>query len=197
MNEVNQDNIFWALLRNEIVENKCDHSKYKQWENETAELKMYLIKRGQVNYPINDRMNEDYWGEYAPIVLSKYPFHNCEIYQCSKCKEFFFYYLENGGHGVQKRYRIINVNLIDKRDYKPNIDTIIDSKSYDYLVQKSPDGNLSLDICIPNIGVGINVKHKLTKEEEELYYKFGIEKLKDRMKDMKINYSSYTVQSWR
>ena len=93
MINIDQNNIFWALNRNEVKPNSCDHSMYKQWENETAQLVERLIKKGQITYPTIDSINKDYWGETAPIVLSSYPYHNCEIYQCTKCDELFFHYL--------------------------------------------------------------------------------------------------------
>lgn len=197
MLEITYDNIFWELIRNKINENQCDHSEYKGWCNETLSLKENLIKRGQFNLPTINRINEEYWGDGAPIVFSKHPYNQSEIHQCSKCKTLFFHHQKEGENEDQNRYRIINKNLIDRRDYQPQIHTIIDGKNYEFLIQKSPNGILLLSVSIPDIGVGIDVKYTLNNKETDSYYNKGISILENRMNDMRINHSNYRTTSWR
>ena len=170
---------------------------YRQWENETSELKNKIIKRGKLDTPSKTWKNDKYWGEDAPIILSCYPFHSCEIHQCLECKEFFFHYTEDGGHGSQKRYRIIDLELIDKKDYSPNERAIIDYKSFEYSVYKHPSKELELLTCRGDVGIGIDISRKLERSEADEFYANGIINFKDKLIEMKSNYSKYKVTSWR
>jgi hypothetical protein len=90
-----------------------EHKDFFQWNNETEELKNCLFKIGQVSVqPSETPFESQYWGEDAPIRLDKYPYYLCNIFQCKKCRALFFYYLELGGHGAQKRYRLVRKELI-------------------------------------------------------------------------------------
>lgn len=197
LSEININNIFWELLTKQLSENDCDHSKYRQWENETSELKSKLIKRGKIDIRPKTWKNDEYWGENAPIKFSWYPFHSCEIHQCLECKEFFFHYIEHGGHGSQKRYRIIDLELIDKKDYNPEKRAIIDYNGFEYSVYKYPSNELELVTCRGDVGIGIDIARKLDESETEEYYTNGITNFEDTLKEMKINYSNYRVTSWR
>lgn len=197
MSEINIDNIFWELLTNQTNEHNCDHSKYLEWENETPELKETLIKRGEIDINPKTWKNDEYWGKDAPIKFSWYPFHSCEIYQCTKCKEFFFHYVELSGHRRQKRYRIINLGLIDKKDYMPNKRAKTDHKEFEYSVYKHPSNDLEIVTSRGDIGVGIDISRRLTKSEIVEYYSNGMINFKDSLKEMKSNYSNYKVTSWR
>ena len=160
-------------------------------------MKSKLNKRGNIDVNPKTWEVEQYWGNDAPIVLTKYPYHSCEVYQCIDCKEFFFHYTEDGGHGSQKRYRIINVDLIDKKDYMPTIRSTIEYKSYDYSVAKYPDGVFELVTLRHDVGIGIDILHKLNKTETSDYLNKGINALKERIEDMKKNYNNYKITSWR
>lgn len=197
LSEVNINNIFWELLTKQQVKNNCNHSKYRQWDNETPELKEKLIKQGKIDINPKTWVNDKYWGEDAPIKFSWYPFHSCEIHQCIDCREFFFHYIEDGGHGSQKRYRIIDLELIDKQDYSPTERAIIDYKGYDYSVYKYPSNELELITCRGDIGIGIDIYRRLDKSEIEEYYTNGIMNFEDKLKEMKSNYTNYKVTSWR
>lgn len=194
--DISIDNIFWNLLTIK-TEKGCSHDRYKQWENETKELKTKLQKRGEINVTPKTWEHEQYWGNDAPIVFSKYPYHSCEIYQCKDCKEFFFHYIEDGGHGSQKRYRIIDINLIDKKDFTPNTKSTIDYESDLYSIEKHPNGDFELVTFRHDIGIGIDIRHIMNNEETLAYLKNGINEVKERMTDMKENYQNYKVNSWR
>lgn len=196
MSETTVDNLFWNLITNKVLP-VCDHSKYKQWENETEKLKSKLEKRGKINITPKTWEHEQIWGNNAPIVLSKYPYHSCEIYQCTKCKEFFFHYIEDGGHGSQKRYRIINVSIIDKKDFSPSIRSFIEYDPHQYSVAKYPNGEFDLCTSRHDIGIGIDIRYILNEQETLNYFDKGMDEFQARIADMKVNFKNYKVNSWR
>lgn len=197
MAEININNIFWELLTKKLNDCDCDHSKFIQWANETLEIKEKLVNRGKIDQLPKTWKNSEYWGEQAPIKFSWYPFHSCEIHQCLVCNEFFFHYIEDGGHGSQKRYRIIDLELIDKKDFIPTERAIIDYNGFDYSVYKHPSNELELITCRGDIGIGIDISRYLDKSETEEYYTNGIMNFEAVLKEMKSNYSNYKVTSWR
>jgi len=196
MPETTIDNLFWNLITNE-VKPVCNHNNYKQWENETDKLKLTLEKCGQINIKPKTWEHEQYWGNDSPIILSKYPYHSCEIYRCRKCQQFFFHYIEYGGHGSQKRYRIIDVSLIDKKDFKPNKRSTIEYEPHKYSVAKYPDGTFELTTIRHDIGIGIDIRYIMNEQESLEYLDKGIDKFKERIADMKANFKNYKVNSWR
>lgn len=197
METINQNNLLYFLLTNKIDGSKCDHSFFFEWNNGNDDLKNDLINIGKINLKPAFKENGNYWGKNAPIELNKYPYFGCEVYKCKKCNSLFFHYTELGGHGSQKRYRLIRKELIDIESFEPEERTLIDLKSYIYAVYKKPDMTYELSICKAGVGVGIDIYHIMDKGEEQKYLKKGIESLKSRMEDMDANYSNYEVVSWR
>lgn len=173
------------------------HTDFWEWHNETEALKTNLTKIGQIAIQPGEKQWEaPYWGQDAKIRFDCYPYYGCDLYQCQKCHTVFFYYVELGGHGPQKRYRVVRKALIDLESLTPTHRIIIDYKGMDYIMYKNPDLTYGLLIS-KTIGVGIDVYHQLSKEEQERYLKDGIESLNDRLKDMDVNYTNYKVTSWR
>ncbi len=101
--ELNEEQLL-TYLQNTETNNRCGgHPDFREWNNETPELKSKLIKIGQVAdsiQPDADQYNFPYWGENTPVLLTKYPYYGCDLLQCSACNAVFFYYLELGGHGA-------------------------------------------------------------------------------------------------
>lgn len=195
--EINDQNLLHFLTSTKTNDSCGGHTDFLEWNNETEELKTNLAKIGQISVqPGEKQWDSQYWGQDTKIQLDCYPYYGCEIFQCQKCNTFFFYYLELAGHGAQKRYRVVRKELIDLESVKPIHPIVIDYKGFDYMIYKNPD--LSYAILISkNIGVGVDVYHQLSKEEQEQYLIDGITSLNDRIKDMDLNYNNYKVTSWR
>lgn len=180
------------------VDNCCGgHEDFQEWNNETEVLRNSLIKIGKIStIPSENQSDIKYWGANAPIQMDKYPYYDCEIFQCKECNTVFFFYIELGGHGPQKRYRVVKKELIDVETIKPKHQIIIDIKDYEYIIYKNPDLSYGISIC-KSLGVGVDIYHQLTFNEQNSYLQNGISTLKERMKDMDTNYNNYKVTSWR
>ncbi|UUC45139.1 hypothetical protein [Flavobacterium cerinum] len=195
--EINDQNLLHFLAATKTNNSCGGHTDFLEWNNETEELKTNLTKIGQIAIQPNEKQwDSQYWGQEAKIQLDRYPYYGCEIFQCQKCNTFFFYYLESGGHGAQKRYRVIRKELIDIESITPSYPIIIDYKNLDYTIFKNPDLTYAVSIS-KNIGIGLDVYYQLSKEEQEGYLRDGINSLSNRIKDMDLNYSNYKVTSWR
>jgi len=117
-NNIDKQGLLYLLALKKI-NNSCDgHKDFYEWNNGTEILAINLIKIGQVStQPSHNQYELQYWGKDAPIQMDKYPYYGCEVFQCTKCNTLFFYYLELGGHGVQKRYRVIREELINPNSF--------------------------------------------------------------------------------
>lgn len=116
--ELNEQQLLDYLQKTETNDRCNGHRDFREWNNETPELKSKLIRIGQLNesvQPAPDQYNFPYWGEDAPIALDKYPYYGCDLLQCTECNTLFFYYLELGGHGAQNRYRVLREELFEKK----------------------------------------------------------------------------------
>lgn len=196
MEEINQNNLIQFLNNLEIVENDCDHSKFKGWNDWNPKFEPELVRIGKIEQELNVESPKEYWGEQAPILLNEYPYWNCEIHQCPKCNRPFFFYNEDGGHGSQKRYRLIQKELIDIESIKPTQNCQIISNPYKYTIYKKTDLTFELSICKP-LALGVDIYHIMTDNEVKSFKEIGISALENRMKDMDENYSDYRVVSWR
>lgn len=107
-----------------IFTNVCDHSKQNGWTHEKPIFWDEFIRKGQVNIYPKRFGKENYWKEDSQIILSDYPYHSCEIFECPKCNRLFFKYLELGGHVPEKRYRLINPKLINNNIMSERIETV-------------------------------------------------------------------------
>ncbi|MEO4005043.1 hypothetical protein [Flavobacterium sp. CAU 1735] len=195
--EIDEQKLLHFLASTKVNDSCGGHNDFWEWHNETEELKTNLTKIGQISVqPGEKQWESQYWGQDAKIQFDRYPYYGCEIFQCTKCNTVFFYYLEIGGHGPQKRYRVVRKDLIDIETIKPSHPIVIDYKGLDYIMYKNPDLTYAISIS-KNVGIGIDIYHQLSKEEQELYLKEGIISLDSRMKDMDLNYSNYKVTSWR
>jgi|GEM_PF-996668 len=195
--DIDEQKLLHFLASTKVNDACGGHTDFWEWHNETEELKTNLIQIGQISVtPGEKQWDSHYWGQDAKIQFDRYPYYGCAIFQCQKCNTVFFHYVELGGHGPQKRYRVVRKELIDLESIIPTHRIIIDYKGVDYIIYKNPD--LSYGILISKtIGIGIDVYHQLSKEEQELYLKDGIHSLNARMQDMDVNYTNYKVTSWR
>ena len=194
---VDENSLLHHLTSTKVSDLCGNHSEFYEWNNETEELKSKLKKIGQISIQPSDKQWEaPYWGHETKIQMDCYPNYGCEIFQCTECNTTFFYYLELGGHGAQKRYRVVRKELIDLETFKPKHQIIIDYKDYDYVVYKNPDLTYGISIS-KSLGIGVDIYHQLTIEEKIKYIIEGIESLKERMKDMDLNFDNYKVTSWR
>lgn len=196
-NNIDEQRLLHFLASTKVDTCCGGHIDFFEWKNETEELKNNLIKIGQISVSPSDNQNDlQYWGENAAIQIDKYPYYGCEIFQCKKCDTIFFYYLELGGHGPQKRYRVIRRELIDIETIKPKYQIVVDYKNLDYIIYKNIDLTYGISIS-KNLGIGVDIYHQLSKEEKEQYLHEGITSLKIRMADMDKNYHNYKITSWR
>jgi len=195
--EIDDQKLLHFLASTKVNDSCGGHNDFLEWNNETEELKANLTKIGQISVqPGEKQWDSQYWGQDAKIQFDCYPYYGCEIFQCKKCNTVFFHYTEIGGHWPQKRYRVVRKSLIDIESIKPTHRIVIDYKGLDYFIYKNPD--LTYGVLISkNIGLGLDVYHQLSKEEQELYLRDGILSLKSRMEDMDVNFSNYKVTSWR
>lgn len=136
MEEINQNNLIEFLSKLKTLKNVCDHSKFKGWNDWNPNFEPELVKIGQIEQEVSMEPPKSYWGEKAPISLDEYPYWHCEIHQCPKCNELFFFYNEDGGHSRQKRYRLIQKELIDIESIKPTQNCQIISSPYKYAIYK-------------------------------------------------------------
>jgi hypothetical protein len=113
MDRFDQDN-FTRLLDSAESNDHCNkHKDFWEWAKETPELVAKLELIGQIKIePVGDHYDLQYWGENAPIQLDKYPYYGCKVLRCKVCGALFFHYEEIGGHGGQKRYRLVRKELI-------------------------------------------------------------------------------------
>jgi hypothetical protein len=193
---IDQDRILNYLNQNKVKEDICDHSDFIEWNEETDEIKTVVEKIGKITLPSNSSKNKNCWRKDSKIELDKYPYLECEIHQCQKCKSIFFHHIELTGNAPQRRYRLLRKELIDLDSIKPKVRIIIDSEPFKYQVYKNPDLSYEISICKP-VALGIDIYHKLTKQEEVEYLKNGIKALQNRIEDMDGNYNKYKVVSWR
>ncbi len=196
-NDIDENRLLHHLTSTKVSDLCENHSDFYEWNNETDELRTKLKKIGQISIqPSEKQWEAPYWGQDTKIQMDCYPNYSCDVFQCIECNTTFFYYLEFGGHGAQKRYRVVRKELIDLESIKPKNPIIIDYKDLDYVIYKNPD--LTYDISISkSLGTGVDIYHKLSKEEKENYFREGINSLKNRMSDMDKNYNNYKVTSWR
>lgn len=196
METISQNNLLEFLNNFTKIKNTCDHTKFKGWNNWNPSFEPSLVKVGQINQEVTIQNPDEYWGDNVLIKLNEYPYAQCEIHQCPACQELFFFYNEYGGHGRQKRYRLIQKALIDIESIVPTQNCQIILNSYHYAIYKKPDLTFELSICKP-IATGVDVCHIMTNKEVQSFKKEGIAALEDRIKDMDKNYSNYRVKSWR
>lgn len=65
-----------------------------------------------LNYlQFNDKDGE-YWHPDAKIATNFYPYHECNVYRCKKCRKLFLVYIEESGHGAQLRMRNVKFEFI-------------------------------------------------------------------------------------
>jgi len=196
-NNIDENRLLHHLTSTKVSDLCGNHSGFYEWNNETDELKIKLKKIGQISIQPSDKQWEaPYWGQDTKIQMDCYPYYGCEVFQCTECNTTFFYYLELGGHGAQKRYRIVRKDLIDLETIKPKNQIIIDYKDLDYVIYKNPDLTYGISIS-KNLGIGVDIYHQLSNEEKENYLRDGINSLKDRMTDMDKNHGNYKITSWR
>lgn len=113
MGQFDLNSLYQLLTLAESNSNCNEHKDFWEWNNETPELVNKLEKIGQIEIELSTNQYDlPYWGKDAPIQLDKYPYYGCEVFKCKVCGLLFFYYLELGGHGVQKRYRVIRKELV-------------------------------------------------------------------------------------
>ena len=196
MEEINQNNLLRFLNNLEQDKSKRDYSDYEGWNDWHPDFEYELIRIGQIEQDPTWESASKYWGKDAPILLDKYPYCICEIFQCPISGQVFFHYLETGGHAPQKRYRLIQKELIDIESIKPTQNCQIISKPYKYTIYKKTDLTFELSICKP-VALGVDIYHIMTDNEVKSFKEIGISALENRMKDMDENYSDYRVVSWR
>lgn len=198
MEKIDSNNILHFLASCKITSYKCDHSEYFEWNTGNEDFKSSLIKFGDITSNRNQAKNFTVLENNSLIDLEFYPYNNREIFQCKNCNSLFFYDTELINQKEEKKYKLIRKELINIDTIKPKHQIIIDygGLDFDYTIYKNPDLTYKISISKP-IALGVDIFHKLTKEEEVNYLKNDISALKERMLDMDINYNKYEVISWR
>lgn len=73
---------------------------------------------------------------------------------------------------------------------------LLEKKEWEYYVFEEND-TIELSVPIPKPSPGFDILHILNGIEKEKYLHIGIKALEDRIQDMKVNFSNYTMNSWR
>lgn len=73
---------------------------------------------------------------------------------------------------------------------------LLEEKEWEYYVFEEND-TIQLSVPIPNPSPGFDIIYTLNKSEREKYLHTGIKALEERIQDMKVNFSDYTMNSWR
>lgn len=106
----------------EVVQNyyyKDIKHKYSFRDISNSELEDYELlgslrdKRIKtLNYIEFNNIEGEYWNPDSKIATNFYPYHNCDVYECKRCKRLFLVYIEYSGHFPQQRIRNVKNNLI-------------------------------------------------------------------------------------
>jgi hypothetical protein len=194
---VDQDNLIRHLKVTEVLD-VCDyHRELDNWAIETKDLKNKLKKIGRISILPNEYSWEvDGSKNQFAIRFDKYPYFDSEIFQCIECGCTFFFHLELGINGPQKRYRNVKSEWIDIDAIKPAKQVIVDYKPFEYIIYKNPDLSYGVSIS-KRLGIGIDIYYELTTDEVVSYLRVGISGLRNRLDDMDKNYQNYKVTSWR
>lgn len=73
---------------------------------------------------------------------------------------------------------------------------LLEKKEWEYYVFEEND-TIELSVPIPNPTPGFDITYTLNESEREKYLYHGITSLEERIQDMKVNFSNYTMNSWR
>lgn len=73
---------------------------------------------------------------------------------------------------------------------------LLEEKEWEYYVFEEND-TIQLSVPIPTPTPGFDIIYTLNDSEREKYLHTGIKALEERIQDMKVNFSDYTMNSWR
>ncbi len=73
---------------------------------------------------------------------------------------------------------------------------LLEEKEWEYYVFEEND-TIQLSVPIPTPTPGFDIIYTLNDSEREKYLLIGIKALEERIQDMKVNFSDYTMNSWR
>lgn len=73
---------------------------------------------------------------------------------------------------------------------------LLEEKEWEYYVFEEND-TIQLSVPIPTPTPGFDIIYTLNDSEREKYLLTGIKALEERIQDMKVNFSDYTMNSWR
>jgi len=73
---------------------------------------------------------------------------------------------------------------------------LLEEKEWEYYIFEEND-TIQLSVPIPNPFPGFDIIYTLNDSEREKYLHTGIKALEERIQDMKVNFSNYTMNSWR
>ncbi|KPE52817.1 hypothetical protein [Chryseobacterium indologenes] len=73
---------------------------------------------------------------------------------------------------------------------------LLEEKEWEYYVFEEND-TIQLSVPIPAPTPGFDIIYTLNDSEREKYLRTGIKALEERIQDMKVNFSNYTMNSWR
>lgn len=54
----------------------------------------------------------NFWSEDAPIAMGFYPYNDCTVWSCRRCGRSFLFYVEGGGYFVDRRIRLLSLDLV-------------------------------------------------------------------------------------
>lgn len=90
----------------------CKQEEYLAWKKPNKDLIPQLTKVGEIRNENYQMQNDEYWGDNAPIDISKYPYAMIDIFKLSNCNSLYFKYREMAGHAGEIRVRLIRKELI-------------------------------------------------------------------------------------
>ncbi|MDR6919764.1 MULTISPECIES: hypothetical protein [Chryseobacterium] len=73
---------------------------------------------------------------------------------------------------------------------------LLEEKEWEYYIFEE-NHTIQLSVPIPNPSPGFDIIYTLNDSEREKYLHTGIKALEERIQDMKVNFSNYTMNSWR
>lgn len=73
---------------------------------------------------------------------------------------------------------------------------LLEKNDWHYYIYAAGD-TIELSIPIPHPTPGFDIIYTLSESEKEKYLNAGINALEERIKDMKVNFSNYKMNSWR
>lgn len=113
MDEINERN-FVSYLDQLPVNNNClyNHADYHLWSGVDLAIETQYIKVGNINVPFQN-LAYNISLDNKQVNLHLWPYYNCNIYCCKRCKALFFHHYKD----IDSRYdgfRMIRKEILNE-----------------------------------------------------------------------------------